>query len=193
MKQQAKQDYITGMYNKFWKELYIVAFRRLRDEAQVEDMLQDLFLSLLEGDYNLENENAVRALLHTRLKSRIIDFFRKEILKIGFENYEAAKGQTDPHSSDDRLMGQELESVVMREIARLPEKMKEIFLLSREEMLSNEEIASRLNISSKTVRNQLSTALSRIRLTVSQYGSAELKPASVTVIITIAALMLTDR
>ncbi|WP_090783475.1 RNA polymerase sigma factor [Pedobacter sp. ok626] len=193
MKQQAKKQYITDMYNKFWKELYIVAFRRLRDEAQVEDMLQDLFLSLLEGDYNLENENAVRALLHTRLKSRIIDFFRKELLKINFENHEAGKSQADPHSSDDHLMGRELESVVMSEINRLPEKMKEIFLLSREEMLSNEEIASRLNISGKTVRNQLSTALNRIRLAVRQYGSAELRPASVTVIITIAALMLTDR
>ena len=181
------------MYNKFWKELYIVAFRRLRDEAQVEDVLQDLFLSLLEGDYDLENEQAVRALLHTRLKSRIIDFFRRELLKMNFENQEASKTEVDPLSSDDRLMNRELESVVMQEINKLPEKMKEIFLLSREEMLSNEEIANRLNISSKTVRNQLSTAVNRIRNTIRNYGSMEPEPASVGLIITIAALLLRDR
>lgn len=192
LKQQAKKQYITTVYNKFWKELYVVAFRRLRDEAQVEDILQDLFLSLLEGDYDLENENAVRALLHTRLKSRIIDFFRRALLKMNFENQEASKTEVDPHSSDDRLMNRELESVVLQEINKLPEKMKEIFLLSREEMLSNEEIASRLNISSKTVRNQLSTALNRIRLTIRNYGSAEPKPASLTLIITIAALLLSE-
>lgn len=181
------------MYNKFWKELYLVAFRRLGDEAPVEDILQDLFLSLLEGQYDLENENAVRALLHTRLKSRIIDFFRKELLKMNFESQETSKTEADSLSSDHRLMTRELESVVMQEINKLPERMKEIFLLSREEMLTNEEIASRLNISGKTVRNQLSTALNRIRLTVRTYSTGEPELASVTIIITLATLLLSDR
>lgn len=193
MKQQAKKQYITNVYNKFWKELYLVAFRRLRNEAQVEDILQDLFLSLLEGQYDLENENAVRALLHTRLKSRIIDFFRKELLKMNFESQETSKIEADSLSSDHRLMTRELESVVMQEINKLPERMKEIFLLSREEMLTNEEIANRLNISGKTVRNQLSTALNRIRLTVRTYSAGEPELASVTMIITLAALLLSDR
>ncbi|AOM79381.1 sigma-70 family RNA polymerase sigma factor [Pedobacter steynii] len=193
MKQQAKKQYITNVYNKFWKELYLVAFRRLGDEAQVEDILQDLFLSLLEGQYDLENENAVRALLHTRLKSRIIDFFRKELLKMNFESQETSRTEADSLSSDHRLMTRELESVVMQEINKLPERMKEIFLLSREEMLTNEEIASRLNISGKTVRNQLSTALNRIRLTVRTYSTGEPELASVTIIITLATLLLSDR
>jgi RNA polymerase sigma-70 factor (ECF subfamily) len=193
LKQQAKKQYITTMYLKFWKELYIVAFRRLRDEAQVEDILQDLFLSLLESNYDLENENAVRALLHARLKSRIIDFFRKALLKVTYENREALKTEAAPLSSDDRLMNRELESVVLQEINNLPEKMKEIFLLSREEMLSNDEIADRLNISNKTVRNQLSTALKRIKTTVRHYSSGETEPASVNLIITIAAFLLRNR
>jgi RNA polymerase sigma factor (sigma-70 family) len=178
------------MYNKFWKELYIAAFRRLRSEEQVEDILQDLFLSLLESDFDLENENSVRALLHTRLKSRIIDFFRRELLKVSFENQEARQSEMDGTFSDTRLMNRELESIVMQEINNLPEKMKEIFLLSREAMLSNEEIALRLNISDKTVRNQLSTALKRIRGTVQDYSSGELEPASVNLVITLAALLL---
>jgi RNA polymerase sigma factor (sigma-70 family) len=193
LEQQEKKQYITTMYNKFWKELYIVAFRRLRDEAQVEDMLQDLFLSLLVGNYDLENENAVRSLLHIRLKSRIIDFFRKEFLKLNFENQEASKTEVDSHASDTRLMNRELESVIMQEINNLPPKMKEIFLLSREEMRSNDEIASQLNISNKTVRNQLSTALKRISVSVQQYSSGDPEPASLNLIITIAALLLSAR
>jgi RNA polymerase sigma factor (sigma-70 family) len=193
LKQQAKVQYITGMYNKFWKELYIAAFRRLRSEEHVEDILQDLFLSLLESDFGFENEQSVRALLHTRLKSRIIDFFRRELLKLSFENQEALQSEFDDTSSDTRLMNRELESIVIQEINNLPEKMKEIFLLSREEMLSNEEIATRLNISNKTVRNQLSTALKRIRITVRNYSSGELEPASVNLVITLVALLLIER
>lgn len=193
MKQQVKKQYITNVYNKYWKELYLIAFRRLPDEAQVEDMLQDLFLSLLEGQYQLDDENAVRGLLHRRLKSRIIDFFRKELLKMNFETQQEFATEADSVTSDSHLMTRELESIVMQEINKLPGKMKEIFLLSREEMLSNEEIAIRLNISSKTVRNQLSTALQRIRLTVKAYGAAGQEPATVTVIITLAALLLSER
>jgi len=190
LEQQGNRQYITIMYNKFWKELYIAAFRRLRSEEHVEDILQDLFLSLLERDFDFENEASVRALLHTRLKSRIIDFFRRELLKVSFENQEALQSEIDDTSSDTRLMNRELEFVVMQEINSLPEKMKEIFLLSREEMLSNEEIAARLNISNKTVRNQLSTALKRIRLTVQNYSSGELEPTSVNLVITLATLLL---
>lgn len=192
MEQGNNRQYITTMYNKFWKELYIAAFRRLRNEEHVEDVLHDLFLSLLESDFDLENETSVRSLLHTRLKSRIIDFFRRELLKLSFENQQSLQSEIDDISSDTGLMNRELESIVMQEINNLPEKMKEIFLLSREEMLSNEEIATRLNISNKTVRNQLSTALKRIRLTVQNYSSGELEPASVNLVVALAALLLTE-
>ncbi|WP_146186689.1 sigma-70 family RNA polymerase sigma factor, partial [Pedobacter sp. HMWF019] len=178
------------MYNKFWKELYILAFRRLQNEEHVEDILQDLFLSLLESDFDFENETSIRALLHTRLKSRIIDFYRRELLKLSFENQQALQSEIDDTSCDTRLMSRELESIVMQEINSLPEKMKEIFLLSREEMLSNGEIATRLNISNKTVRNQLSAALKRIRVTVKNYSTGELEPSSVNKLITLATLLL---
>jgi DNA-directed RNA polymerase specialized sigma24 family protein len=69
--QGEKNQLIEKIYDKFWKELYIVAFRRLRSEEDVEDILHDIFLSLLEGDIKLENDASMRAFLHQRLKSRI--------------------------------------------------------------------------------------------------------------------------
>ena len=71
MAQISNKEFITNIYNKFWKELYIVAYRRLRSEQDVEDLLQDLFISLLDGNIKLENEYFIRAFLHKRLKSRI--------------------------------------------------------------------------------------------------------------------------
>lgn len=182
-----------AMYNKFWKELYIAAFRRLRNEENTEDILQDVFLSLLESDFDFENEHSVRALLHKRLKSRIIDFFRKEILKVSFENQEALQNDYDDTYSDTWLLNNELEFIVQQEINNLPEKMREIFLLSREERLSNEEIATRLKVSGKTVRNQLSTALKKIRITIHKYNSVELNPSIVNIFITLSAVLFSNR
>lgn len=168
LKQIDKRQRIIIIYNKFWKELYVTAFRRLHSEENTEDILQDLFLSLLEKDVVLDNDQSVRAFLHTRLKSRIIDFYRREALQTTYKE-QAHVQEPDVVYTDTRLLTQELETVMQQEIDKLPTKMREIFRLSREESLTNEEIATRLDISGKTVRNQLSTALKKIRITVHEY------------------------
>ena len=169
MKYLDKRQRIIVIYNKFWKELYVTAFRRLQSEENTEDILQDLFLSLLEKDVFLNNEQSVRSFLHTRLKSRIIDFYRRETLRTSYKERQTQVCEPDVVYTDTRLLTQELETVVQQEIDKLPPKMREVFRLSREEGLSNEEIATRLDISGKTVRNQLSTALKKIRTTVHEY------------------------
>lgn len=171
MKPIDKRQRIIVIYTKFWKELYVTAFRRLQNEENTEDILQDLFLSLLEKDVVLDNEQSVRAFLHTRLKSRIIDFYRKETLRTAYKAQQNQVPEPDVAHTDTRLLTRELETVVQQQIDKLPTKMREIFRLSREESLSNDEIASRLDISGKTVRNQLSTALKKIRTTVHEYSA----------------------
>lgn len=185
-----KRILIEKLYNRFWKELYVVAYRRLRSEQDVEDMLQDIFVSLLTSNVILENDDSIRSFLHMRLKSRIINFFRRQLLS---ETYREKESQADMLShvdSETRLMNLELEAVVQEEINRMPEKMKEIFLLSRNELLTSEEIATQLNLSSQTVRNQISSAIKRIRNTVKIYGRSDLTTSSVNLLITISVLLL---
>ena len=190
----SQKELITNVYNKFWKELYIVAYRRLQSEQDVEDLLQDLFISLLDGQVVLESEHNLRAFLHKRLKSRIIDFYRKALLKNTFELHESPlTEEASMEQTDTRLLHRELEEIVKREIENMPEKMKEIFLLSREEQLSNEQIAQQLNLSNQTVRNQVSTALKRIRTSVESYQSDALQPSAFNLVVVIATLTLTNR
>lgn len=188
--QTEKRRLIELFYDKFWKELYIVAFRRLRSEEDVEDMLQDIFLSLLTGDVDLQSENSVRAFLHLRLKSRIINFYRKQLIHYTFAQDAALKTELADQDSETRLMTRELEVVVMDEITRMPEKMKEIFLLSRNELKTAEEIAVQLNLSNQTVRNQISTAIKRVRAAVNDYSQQDLAPAAIHIAVTLGALLL---
>lgn len=187
MKQIDKRQRIIVIYNKFWKELYVTAFRRLQSEENTEDILQDLFLSLLEKDVVLDNDPSIRAFLHTRLKSRIIDFYRRETLRTTYQEQQTQVREPDLVYTDTQLLTHELETVVRQEIDKLPTKMREIFRLSREESLSNEEIATRLDISGKTVRNQLSTALKKIRTTVHEYYAVNLDTTILSLIITLSA------
>jgi RNA polymerase sigma factor (sigma-70 family) len=187
-----KKQFIEHIYHKFWKELYVVAFRRLRSEQDVEDILHDIFLSLLTGNAMLDNDESVRALLHLRLKSRIINFYRKQLIQITYQEQEALKSDLSDLDSDSRLMGLELGSIIQEEINRMPEKMKEIFLLSRNDLKTTEEIATLLNLSKQTVLNQISAAIKRIRAAVSVYGQPGLQPAALYIAITLGVLLLTN-
>lgn len=191
--QDNKRRLISELYEKFWKELYTVAFRRLRSEEDVEDMLHDIFISLFASDITLDNVDSARALLHQRLKSRIINFHRKQFMVIAFREQESLKSELADADSETRLMSRELEEVVKHEIDRMPEKMKEIFLLSRNELLTNEEIASQLNLSNQTVRNQISNAIKRVRTAVQVYGKDEFSTTALNLLITISSLLLTNR
>ena len=188
--QEQKRQLIETIYGKFWKELYIVAYRRLHSEEDVEDILQDLFLSLLTGDVKLDNDESIRAFLHQRLKSRIINFYRKQLIQLAYEEKEAIKSEIADTDSDTPLLTRELEAVVQEEINRMPEKMKAIFLLSRNDLKTTEEIANQLQLSNQTVRNQISSAIKRIRIAVNDYKQADVSPASLHIAITIGALLL---
>lgn len=181
---------IEKIYNKFWKELYIVAFRRLRKEEDVEDILQDVFLSLLKGDINLDKEESIRAYLHLRLKSRIINYYRKQLIHLAFDEFSASEDAVAADDSESRLMTRELENVVKEEINKMPDKMREIFLLSRNDFKTTEEIAFQLNLSSQTVRNQISMALKRVRSAIDKYVQPELSPLMVNAAIVLGVVLL---
>jgi RNA polymerase sigma-70 factor (ECF subfamily) len=65
--------------------------------------------------------------------------------------------------TDIQLRERELQRIIDKEIAALPPKMREVFLLSRKEYLSHKEIAIRLNISEHTVKNHIKAALKTLR------------------------------
>jgi RNA polymerase sigma-70 factor (ECF subfamily) len=160
---------IAEVYALYWKELYVTAFRRLRSSADVEDVLHDLFLSLLHSPEVLEKDGSIRAYLHQSLKHRIIDNYRKAAVRPCVEQTDVLPECSSPLDSDVALLHHEVESLVMEEVNRMPEKMKAIYLLSRQEQLPNNEIASQLNISLQTVKNQISNALKRVRTALADY------------------------
>lgn len=185
-----KKVAVGELYEKYWKELYIVAFRRLQSEEDVEDILHDIFLSLLTDDIYLHSDASIRAFLHQRLKSRIINFYRKQVVQSTYAQEAIYTGEPTANDSNNYVMSRELEGVVRGEIDRMPEKMKEIFLLSRNDMLSSEEIATQLNLSNQTVRNQISMAIKRIRLAIKVYDQDGLSGTALDTMISLACLVL---
>ena len=73
--------------------------------------------------------------------------------------------------ADDSIEVKEMMQIITHFTNQLPERCREVFLLSRRENLNNKEIAERLNISVKTVENQMTIALKRLRSSLARISS----------------------
>jgi len=145
------------LYNRYWLELYDTAYRRLKNKEQVEDIIQDIFVKLWVRRAELQIQNP-QAYLHTAVRFRVFNYVERGEAHSSF--YEPFEEMAHSQSTaDGKILEKELLDLVQAYIDSLPAKRKQIFLMHIKENLSTKEIAERLNISQKTVQNQLGTAM----------------------------------
>jgi RNA polymerase sigma-70 factor (family 1) len=150
-----------AIYNKYWKQLYDIACKRLGDRDQTEDVLQDVFARLWTRRETLDINN-LGAYLASAVRYEVIHYINRNKNALYFyQPFEEVLMEMD--SPDGRLIAKEMLELVYKYADTLPEKRKKIFLLHVQNKLSTREIADELGISRKTVQNQLGTALQGLR------------------------------
>ncbi len=139
------------------------AIRRfIRDNSTVEDLAQEVFVRFWERRDRIEVKTSIGAYIHRMAINEALSFLRKQkrFQQDDIDNFNFA----DKESSTIQVMeGEELKVKIKNAIDCLPPKCKAIFLLSRHEEMSYREIAEKLEISIKTVENQMSKALRVMR------------------------------
>lgn len=140
--------------------MYIAAFCILSDRQACMDMVQDVFLWLWEHRQTVQMEQP-GAYLKAAVKFKMANYIRNGKVKDRVMEQLIRHSNTSVNSNLAEI--KELSRLVHQVVARLPNKCREIYLLSRQEQMSNKEIADKLGISVKTVENQMSIALKRIR------------------------------
>ena len=152
------------IYLRYWERLYFYLVKAIKDTAEAEDILQEVFVSLWKRRGNLDNIESLYTYLFSCVRYGGFRYIRNEIKK----NHFKASWQSGLTDTDDLFERQqaanELSHLVNKEIDKLPLKMREVFLLSRREDLSYKEIAHKLNISDKTVKKQINNALKYLHL-----------------------------
>jgi RNA polymerase sigma-70 factor (family 1) len=150
------QNAFTAIYDRYCAALYRTALRILQDHELAKDVVQEAFISLFEK----ANENTIRnlqAYLYQVVKYQC--FMQLRSGKISDKHLSQINTIIASNELEEELHAKELQLVLDESIAALPEKCREVFYLSRFESLSNKKIAERLNISHKTVENQITKAL----------------------------------
>lgn len=156
------------LYSRHWPGMYQAAFYLLRDQNACMDIVQDIFAWLWEKREQLEIQ-AVPSYLRSAVRFKVANYIRSG--KIRDEFYTALSGLSLPEAPgpQDFLELNDLKTIITQVVNDLPEKCREIFLLSRDGQLTNHQIADLLNISVKTVEAQKTIALKRIRAAVAPH------------------------
>jgi RNA polymerase sigma-70 factor (family 1) len=160
------RDAFAAIYNKYWSKLYVSAFNMLRDAQACEDIVQDILVHLWLKRKTV-NIASLPAYLHTAVRYQVFTLIKSsKAHSFPLGNFEEL-ASTD--NLDDLLAEKDLRYLLNERVLTLPEKCREVFLLSRNSHLTNREIAAMLNIAPKTVENQLTIALRRLRVSMKDF------------------------
>ena len=131
------------------------ALRIVDDVDFAEDIVEDTFLKTWQTIEEGKEIDNFRAFIYRTVRNECISFLRGKKDTIGPEHI--------PEIDEETVDTSERDAKIWRAIDDHPEKCRDIFLMSKRDGLSNEEIATELNISIKTVKNQMTKAFSRLR------------------------------
>ncbi|QEH42165.1 RNA polymerase sigma factor [Chitinophaga sp. XS-30] len=149
------------LYDIYWESLYNTAYKRLQHEEHCKDAVQDVFADLWTRRKELEIDN-LGAYLHTAVRFQVLKLVNRHSTRnTYFDPFETVL--ISYMNADGKVREKELSRIITAWMEELPRKRREIFLLYFEQERTTKEIAAQLNISQKTVQNQLGTAMQSLQ------------------------------
>jgi RNA polymerase sigma-70 factor (ECF subfamily) len=139
--------------------------------SDAEDIVQESFYRIWKTRDSLQPDRPVDSYLFITVRNSCLNFLehRKAVSRHAKIMSDVYTGSSDDNSSYELLVAKDLETEFNEALDKLPPECRRIFELSRFEGLKNTEIAARLDISIKTVENQMTRALYKIRLRLKPY------------------------
>lgn len=153
------------IFRKYYSDLARFSARFVRDQEIAEEITQEVFVSFWENRTKIIITTSIQSYLMTSVKNRSFNHLNSKFSK-NHSLHDDGEGDSVPNhadSTDDLLILSELQNAIKYALSSLPEKCGIIFNLSRNEGLLYKEIAEKLDISPKTVENQMGIALKKIR------------------------------
>lgn len=171
------------LHERFWPALQRVAYKKTGDRQDAYDLLQDMFIELWEKREELHFGDMLNGWLQKRLWFKLSSYFRnkgfsqqhQQDFKLYLENQHSSIPFDPIELKEVDAYYEDLLSAINKAIEEMPDRMRQVFLLNRNQNHSVGEIARLLDISPKTVRNQLDRAISRLRKSTETYNPSVLE------------------
>ncbi len=157
------------IFKTYYQPLCNYAYSFVHDRDEAEEIVQATFLSVWEKRENLTIHTGVKPYLYAMVRNAALNVLKHEKIKQQHATVELAVAERSAESVTRTVMASELEDRIYKALNKLPEQCRLVFKLSRFEELKYAEIAEQLNISVKTVENQMGKALKIMREQLKDY------------------------
>lgn len=148
------------VYDRYFDQLYVTAYKILGTSEGAEDAVQETFMALWKYRANLEIQNLGGYLNRSVRNDALRAYKKRKIDAVFFERLAKASNEL---LSADPLIYKELQNKLVALIKALPDDQQLIYNLSREQKMTNQQIADHMQISIKTVEKKMTLSLKFLR------------------------------
>lgn len=146
---------------RYWHKLHLIGCRQLGNAQVAEEIVQDVFVNLWQKR-NTQRIQLLPAYLYSCIRYQVYGSYKKS-KRATFSELTESMCMVDTEEADSGFKKKELHQCIMHWLKHQPEKRAEIFRLKYTEDLSTREIGEKLNISQKTVQNQMLTSSNSLK------------------------------
>ncbi|WP_245870012.1 RNA polymerase sigma-70 factor [Pedobacter ginsengisoli] len=157
------------MFKAHYKELHSYANIMLRDQDIAEEIVQSMFLKFWEKRELLNVQTSIKAYLYKCVYNDSLNYLKHQKVKTKYQDFTIHTMNNHHEAASSRVELNELEFKLQEALNELPEHCRTIFQMSRFEELKYREIAEQLDLSIKTVENQMGKALKILRLKLADF------------------------
>lgn len=147
------------IFNRYKTLLYIFAYKKTNDREEAKDLVHELFTNTWEKRATANMQVGLAPYLFGMLKNRIFDLYKHKKVNQRYLDTFQYYLNTENNATDSRIRHNDLNAIIEKEISALPERMRQVFEMSRKTNLSRKEIAEELNVSEQTVKSHMFHAL----------------------------------
>ncbi|MBD3592390.1 RNA polymerase sigma-70 factor [Bacteroides sp. GM023] len=166
----------NSIYTTYYKKAFLFTKSYVHDEMIAEDIVSDVLIKLWEI-LKERSIDSFEGMLLTMLKNRSLDYLKHAIVKEDFLRNMADVYQRELQiristleaCDSDELLSMEIHDIITKTLQTLPEQTRIIFELSRFSNKTNQEIASSMKLSVKSVEYHITKSLKTLRISLKDY------------------------
>jgi RNA polymerase sigma-70 factor, ECF subfamily len=163
MLRQNDKDAFRVLYNRYSKKIYYFSLKYIGNNTEAEELVQSVFISVWEKRMSLDPDNSVKSYIYKAAVNYIYNFLKRKAIRDRFIESEIKNGQDSSDNTYEQVFFNDLERSINSAVETLPPQQQKIFQLSHFDGLSHKEIAKKLDLSVRTVENQMYRALKIIK------------------------------
>lgn len=164
--QQDNEAAFRVLYERYWKKLLTQAYLKLQSAEDAEEIVQTIFINLWRRRQTIQLKHSFHTYIAAMLKYEVLHKLLSHKRDLQYKTDAPWLQVVEDDSTCQWLDYEQLRSEMEKEIQRLPEKCQLVFRLSREDGLSEKQIARVMGIAPKTVQAHMGKALKQLRTSV---------------------------